>query len=144
MKNHRSSILVERDCKTVYALLSDFRNDARWRHDVDSSTLISGEVGKPGARYEQSATRGKKKATATVEMTFARPGEAVGFQTVDAGPMAVSGTYSVQPEQSGTRVTFDITLSPRGWLKLFGPLMGPVLRKQTDRYLQDLKSALEG
>jgi len=65
------------------------------------------------------------------------------FATVDASPVAVRGAYSVAGDASAARATIEVELHPRGFVRLFGPLMGPSLRRTTSRYLTQLRSELE-
>ena len=143
MKNCKLSAVVAVSPERAWGFLSDFRNDVHWRKEIVRAELTSGEPGRPGSTYRQVARTGKREMQASLETTLAEPGRRVGFKNGDREAVAVWGTYQVKPQGEQTCVELDISLQPRGWLRLFEPLMGGFLKKTTARYLADLKAHLE-
>jgi Polyketide cyclase / dehydrase and lipid transport len=144
MKQVETRVTTPRSPHDVYAYLVDFTNQREWRFDVLDSELISGEAGRPGARYRQRVKPGRKEMQSEVELTEAEPHSSVGFRTVDDGPVTVSGVWRIQPQGDGTRVDAQIAIQPNGFLKLFEPMMGPSLRKTGARYETALAECLDG
>jgi len=145
MKHHRAATEILRPVGHVFGVLADLSNDAAWRYDVGESRLVSGVAGASGARYRQAGPDPRKPQPYHVEATRVdEEARVISFATVDAAPVAVRGTYRVEPMPGGSRVEFDIELHPGGVVKLFEPFMGAALRKTTARYLGDLKRHLEG
>jgi hypothetical protein len=140
---HVAEITVPAAPPAAYAYLADLRNETAWRFDVASSELQSGEAGAVGAVYAQRVTAGKRQLDNTVTVTGA-DGETVTFTTTSSGPMEVQGSYRVMPEESGSRITTTIVLSPHGLSKLLSPILKGELRRLSARYTGDLTVALAG
>ena len=144
MKQVTTRVITPRSPEEVYAYLVDFDNQAEWRFDVLASELNAGEAGRTGARYRQRVKQGRKEIDSDVELTEAEPHRRVAFRTVDDGPVTVSGAWRIEPQGDQTRIDADVAIQPRGFVKLFEPMMGPSLRKTAARYEAALAERLGG
>jgi uncharacterized protein YndB with AHSA1/START domain len=143
MKQVQANVSTPRPPREVYDYLVDFANHPEWRFDVLESTLIQGETGRVGARYRQRIKQGRRELTTEVELTKAEPGREVAFRTVADGPVTARGTYRIsEASGGGSRLTNDVTIETRGFVRLFEPFMGPQLRKTSARYEQALSERL--
>jgi uncharacterized protein YndB with AHSA1/START domain len=142
VKKVQANVSTPRPPREVYDYLVDFAKHPEWRFDVLESELVQGEIGRVGARYRQRVKQGRRELTTEVELTQAEPGRLVGFRTVDDGPVTASGTYSIGEAGGVTRLTNEVTIETRGFVRLFEPFMGPQLRKTAARYEQALSERL--
>ena len=143
MKQVETRVTTPRSPEDVYAYLADFNNQAEWRFDVVSSELTSGEPGVVGSRYRQLVQQGRKQVTSEVEVTQAEPHRRLAFSTL-GGPVTVSGTWKLEPDDGGTRVDTEVAIAMHGLLKLFEPFSGGQLRKTAARYETALAERLGG
>lgn len=111
-------VLIPRDAMDVYSFLIDGMNLPQWRTGIRSISLASGPAQNKGAVYRQTvAGRAGLTVAADFEITEARPGAEIRFQTI-AGQTRPSGGYYLSTEPAGTRVRFALDYQPKGLLGL--------------------------
>ncbi|MEN2740359.1 SRPBCC family protein [Microbacterium sp. X-17] len=142
MAHAEASIVIARPPLEVYAFLADGTNNMRWRSGVTSIELRSGRAGELDAVYAQTLTGpGGRRIAGDYRITSAVPGTELRFAVI-AGPARPEGAYLLTPDGDGTRVTFSLSLTPTGLMKL----MGRTIQKTMDAevaQLPKLKAALE-
>jgi uncharacterized protein YndB with AHSA1/START domain len=123
------SVTIHRPADAVFAVIADGSRNASWRPAVIEVHLRSGDGGM-GSEWRQLVHGpGGKLADADYVVTTFRYPHLYGYQ-VTSGPVRATGEYTLTESTAGeTRVSFVLTLSPRGALRV---LTGFVLRQMVD------------
>lgn len=129
---------IARSPHDVYTFVSNPGNDVRWRTGVTDSGLISDPPLQVGS--EGFATAGKQ--TSLWRVTAITPGSSVDWELTD-GPFAGTGGYRLETIDGRTRFTLVADVSPRGPLRLLGPIFARLGRKQNQTDVEKLRSILE-
>jgi len=140
MPEARGTVEIRRAPAEVFAFLADGENGPRWRAGVLDVRLKSGQG--QGAIYEQGV-KGPfgRRVPADYEITAYEPDRRIGFVAI-AGPVRPEGSYELTPVDSGTRVTFALSCSPRGMAKLMTPMVAKTMRSEV-AHLDRLRAVLE-
>lgn len=108
-------IAVDRPASEVFALVSDPASDPRWRSDVRSVELLSGEPSAPGAVYRQLVGALGRTVAARIEVLEVVPGRAIAFAVRE--PVTGRGGYEVEPQGDGAVLRFWLELPSSGGLR---------------------------
>ena len=140
MAHAEATVVVNRPAGEVFDFLADGTNDPKWRDGVIEISRVSGDG--LGTLYQQTMSGpGGRKIAGDYRITeFDRP-RRLGF-TVIAGPARPTGTFELQPDDAGTRVTFTMDLQPSGLMRLAAPMIARQLRKEVDA-ISGVKRVLE-
>jgi carbon monoxide dehydrogenase subunit G len=137
-----NQITIARSAEEVFAFVSDPCNDPKWHTDVlEVHRTDDGPAG-VGTTY---ATRFKPfmgQSEGTVTVREYAPPQRVVFDG-EVGTMAPTITLTVEPDGPGTRFTRHVAIQTRGLLRVLAPLMTPMARKESTRFLANLKRELE-
>jgi hypothetical protein len=143
MAHAENSLTINRPSKVVYDFLADGLNNPKWRPAVVEITLKSGKAGTVGAEYAQLLKGpGGRTVQGDYRLTEATPASKLAF-TVTAGPARPQGRFVLEAAGTGTRVTFILDLTTRGFMKLMEPMVAKTMKGEVAR-LQQLKAVLEG
>jgi carbon monoxide dehydrogenase subunit G len=137
------SISIARPPEEVFAFVSDVRNDPQWHTDIRAARLADGETVGPGAVFQierRQPFRGVSEGTFTV--TGYDPPRRV-ILDGRLGDFTAVVTHTVEPDGTGSRFTKHVEASPLGIMRVLGPLMVPMMNRETARHLDNLKSVLE-
>jgi len=138
-----NSIVVKRTPDEVFAFLADGLNNPRWRPGVRSIELAQGAPGQVGTVYRQKlAGPGGRAVDGDYEITTAEAPRTLAFR-VTAGPARPTGRYTLQPEGTGTRLTFALDLEPKGLMRLMSGTIHKTMESEVGQ-LPRLKQVLEG
>jgi carbon monoxide dehydrogenase subunit G len=140
MPEATNSVGIQRPPSDVFAFLADPTNDRRWRSGVLDIKLKSGR--QRGAIYEQGV-KGPfgRRVPADFEVTAYEPDSKIAFRTI-AGPFRPEGSYELEPDGAGTRVTFSLRGEPTGLGKLMSPMVAKTMRSEVAQ-LERLREVLE-
>lgn len=93
-----------------------------------------------GTRF--SARMGRAGTQMLVELTeFDRP-HRLGSRTTSS-MMQTSGTLTFAADGDGTVMSWDWQVRPKGWMRMLGPLVGPLGRRMERRIWTSMKRHLE-
>ena len=120
--------------------MADSRNEPSYNpamHDVELLTPLP--IGL-GTRFLARMGRGDMEME--VELTeFDRP-RRLGSRTTSS-MMTTTGTLTFGDRDDGTVLRWDWEVRPRGWLRVTGPLVGPLGRRMEHRIWSGLKRHVE-
>ncbi len=142
MKINRS-ISIASPPEEVFAFVSDVRNDPQWHTDILAARLAEGETVGPGAVFQierRQPFRGASEGTITVT-GYDAPRRVVFDGRL--GDFTVVITHTVEPDGAGSRFTKHVEASPPGIMRVLGPLMVPMMNRETARHLANLKGVFE-
>ena len=134
-------LLIRRPPEDVFAFVADFSQLPTWNYAITSTRQVT-----PGPVALGSAFRQVRSIPSVAEEEFAvtewEPGRRAAI-TGDFGPFSGTLSYRVEPAKTGTLLTNDVELSPRGVLGVVGKIAGPRLKTAIAQNLEVLRSRLE-
>lgn len=137
-----NSVQVNRPPAEVFAFLADGLNNPRWRSGVQSIELAEGAAGRVGAVYRQKLSGpGGRTIDGDYEITEAEQPGVLAFRVI-AGPARPTGRYTLEPEGTGTRLTFALDLEPKGVMRLMSGTIRKTMESEVGQ-LPRLKQVLE-
>ena len=132
------SDMIQAPREEVFALNADFRNWAGVFPDVSSVRLVQ-------ERYEERVFEvidGERHEKYTVVQRLRAPEKIV--REIKKRALTGKATYTLTSTAEGTRVTFTMAVTLRGYYRLLSPFMkGQVSRSLITHFLQPLKRAAE-
>jgi uncharacterized protein YndB with AHSA1/START domain len=136
------SIVVERPIETVFAFITDMQKVKLWLPIDNIRQISSGPIG-VGSTFEQEAHfLGQRFETASEVIRYEPPHVFVLKMT--KGPFPLTSSMYCEPiETGGTKLTLVGEADPASATKHLGPLIVPIVKKQLDTQINQLKRALE-
>jgi len=133
-----NSVEIAADAETVFAFVSDLRNEPRWNPECRAITkLDEGPVGL-GTRYR---AHWKGSPELTVEcVAFEAPR---GWTNVNGGPLSIRSTFTVQPSAAGAILTSTFEFEPHGVGRLVGPMFVRKMTRAIPQHLATIRAILE-
>jgi uncharacterized protein YndB with AHSA1/START domain len=136
-----NSLHIERPVGSVFEALADLERAPRWNPAISNATRVTdGNIG-VGTRFHVTRTD-PKPATEPLEIVAFEPNAHLELRGRLAG-MKADLVYRLEPEGSGTRLTNDVTLEPRGPVRLLAPMLTGRIRASVADNLGTLKRLLE-
>ena len=121
----------------VFDMLADLRNDTEWNSRVSSAELRSPEPIGLGSQF--AIVNGGTPYEVTIT-TYDRPSRLV-FEA--SGNPDLTIACSLTPTGEGTELESDFDFRPRGALKVFLPLLAPVIRRDVPKQYASFKALCE-
>ena len=141
MKPVESSVVINRPIETCFAYLTDLGNDVEWRREwIEAEKTTDGPHG-VGARYRLTgAFLGRRTATVYEAIAY-EPNRLAAWKAV-SGPLPLTFSRAFEGVEGGTRVTMRYE-GDRGLLRLAGPLVAGIGRRQLEGDFPKLKQLME-
>ena len=139
-----SVIHINRTPHDVFAFVSDYERDPRWRSEVLEMTYPSpGSMGIGRLALEKSRVFGRQIETVT-EVTEYEPDMKIVSRSISGLTPVISYRW-VAPDGAGTRFTYrlEVDLSKAWFFRLLRPVLMPLYKKTIASYLARLKQILE-
>ena len=134
-------IRIAAPVERVFDTAADSRNEPSFNPAMTGVELLTPPPIGLGTRFR--ARMGKAGGEMLVELTeFDRP-HRLGSRTTSS-MMETSGTLTFAAEGQDTIMSWDWQVRPKGWLRLLGPLSGPLGGRMERRIWAGLKHQLEG
>jgi hypothetical protein len=135
-------IRIERPVEVVFDFIADSRNEPTYNPDMRTAVLLTDEPIGTGTRFRATMGRGGMELLVTLT-TFDRPhvlGSASSSALLDA-----QGTLTFTPDgDTATVMAWDWQVTPRRWLRLLGPVFGPVGRRMERGIWTAARDVLQG
>ena len=142
MVNVQTDILIRRPRSEVAEYAANPDNAPTWYQNIHrAKRLTTGPTG-TGSKVDFTARFLGRELNYTYEFVEYVPGERLVMRTAQ-GPFPMQTTYTWTDDDGGTRMTLANNGSPSGFSKLAGLFMEPMIRRETRKDLQKLKSILE-
>jgi uncharacterized membrane protein len=141
VKPVETSIVINRPIEDCFAFLADLANDVEWRREwIDAEKTTDGPHG-VGARYRLTgALLGRRIATGYEAIAY-EPNRLAAWKAV-SGPLPLTFSRAFEGVEGGTRVTMRYE-GDRGLLRLAGPLVAGIGRRQLEGDFPKLKQVME-
>jgi len=126
----------------VFAVLDDVSQTPKWLVRCTGIEVLSPGPLAPGTKLRYSYREGGRAGTMDGQVTDRTPDENLLF-SYDDKMMHVDVHFALAPNNSGTRLTHTIDITPKTFMaKLFSPLIRRALPKQTIDAMKSLRSLL--
>jgi uncharacterized protein YndB with AHSA1/START domain len=136
------NVVIRRPLDEVFAFVADAENDPKWRDDhLETVRTSDGPIG-PGTTYRE-VIKFMGRMEARAQIVEYEPRRRVALR-LTSGPLRPTLTYSFEPADGGTRLTYRVDLRTSGLFRLMEPLMPGTIRKQWRGNFGNLKRILEG
>jgi uncharacterized protein YndB with AHSA1/START domain len=141
MIQHEVSIHLNSPVDRVFAYCADAKNLRAWQANlIENEQLTEGPI-RVGTRFREVRRTGPRQSEIQAEMTAFEPNKLFSTKTI-LGPQATV-SYAFDAERSGTRITYQFTLQPSGFMRLMEHLIAGSIKKDADADFQKLKRILE-
>jgi uncharacterized membrane protein len=143
MSKVSGEIMINRPVEQVFDYVADPRNEPLYNpRMLQSEKITNGPIG-VGTRFRATARSGWRAVDMLIEITeFQRP-RRFGSRTTMSS-VEVDGGLTFEPVAGATRMSWSWEVSPRGPLRLIGPLVAFLGRRQEQVIWTGLKAQLEG
>ena len=137
-----SEILVDRPRSEVADYVLDPANDPIWIGGISEAAIVGDGPVAPGVRVERIASFFGRRIGYTNEVQQLDPRRLLVMQSV-AGPFPMRVSYEFEDADEGTLVRVRNEGEARGFFRVFGPLLGPLVNRSVSKDLRALKRILE-
>lgn len=137
------SIVIARPVEVVFAYISNYEHDLRWRAGIIEMTQIPPGRAQIGAKTREVARFFGKKRVTPAEIINYEPDGKVTFAGLMANRVPVSGSRTVERVGEQTRFIYQAKVELSGFYRLIEPLMAAILRRRFISDLRRLKEQLE-
>ena len=142
MLDINQSVTIARDPETVFALITDVEATPRWSSAI-TRTVRDGEGPlRVGDTFTEEATL-LGRVIRTVKVVTTLEDGRLYAEAVREGMLPHAVRMTLRPSGAGTLLTFHLTGDPGRAARLFGPLLGRVLKRQVKADLATMKRLLE-
>ena len=136
----RGQLAIDAPPGLVFDTVADSRNEPTFNPDMHDVALLTPLPIGAGTRF--LAHLGKARTEMHVEIVeFDRPHRLLTRTT--SSMMTTSGTLTFTPAGDGTLMAWDWQVQPKGWLRVLGPLFGPIGSRMERRIWSALKRLIE-
>jgi hypothetical protein len=139
----KGGIVIDRAVEDVFDYVADERNEPTYNAQMRLAEKVSdGPIG-VGTQYRAEVVSGGRPVSMVIECTeFERPRRLASLTTMSS--MDIAYTLIFESVREGTRMRWAGEIQPHGVLKLLGPLVAWMGRRQELRIWTGLKALLEG
>ena len=136
-------VLINRPVALVFDYVADQRNEPIYNpRMLRSEKITDGPIG-VGTRFRATARSGRRVVEMLIEITEYNRPRRLGSRTTMSS-VGVNGGLTFEPVDGATRMSWSWEVSPRGPLRLLGPLIARQGRRQEQTIWTGLKAQLEG
>lgn len=140
MIQHEVSIHLNQPVEQVFAFLMDTSKLTTWQSNLIKSEPITEGPLRPGSRFREVRRINGKESEIQGEITTLEPNKRLETRTTTKPQAMVS--YSLDPEQGGTRLQYRFVLITTGMMRLLEPLIASSIKKDTEADFETLKHVL--
>jgi Polyketide cyclase / dehydrase and lipid transport len=143
MANVSGEILINRPAEQVFDFVVDQGNEPIYNpRMLRSEKITEGPIG-VGTRFRATARSGRRPVEMLIEVTEYQRATRFGSRTTISS-VDVDGGLTFEPVAGGTWMSWSWRVRPSGPMRLLGPLVGSLGRRQEHRIWTGLKNYLEG
>lgn len=142
MSHVQGEILIGRPPEAVFDFVANECNEPLYNpRMIAAEKVTDGPVG-VGTQFTATTKTGRGTVDMVIEVTaFDRPTRLANSTTLST--MDIRGTLTFEPDGEGTRMRWSWDLEPKGALKLMGPIVAIVGRRNEKAIWTSLKNLLE-
>ncbi len=125
----------------VFLFAGGYRNDPTWRAGVTRMVIEGSDAPAVGVTTKETMRSLGQTAVTVAEITEFSDTR-TGFRSL-SGPVPCEGTREFLRTPGGTRMTYSLTLRPKGVMRLFEPILAFIFRRQVAGDMRRLRLLLE-
>ena len=137
-----NSVVVQRPIDEVFAYLVNSEHDAEWEEGVVEVRKTSEGPWGLGTTFVYVTQFMGRRIEEPGKITECQPNERFSFST-GSGGVRVDGTFTFEPSDGGTKVTYSGEAELGGLFKIARPLLAGQIKRQTETNMAKLKTVLE-
>src|SRR6185503_14870387 len=141
MIQHEVTIHIDKQVEQVFAFLMDTSKLTTWQSNLIKSEQLTEGPLRTGSRFREIRRINNKEEEIRGEITVLEPNKRLETKTVTQPQAMVS--YSLDPEQGGTRLRYKFTLITSGMMRLLEPVIASSIKKGSEADFETLKRILE-
>ena len=141
MIQHEVTIHLDKPVEQVFAFLMDTSKLSTWQSNLIKSEQLSAGPLRTGSRFREVRRINNKETEIQGEITALEPNKH--FETKTATKPQAMVSYSLDPEQGGTRLKYKFVLITSGLMRLLEPMIASSIKKDTESDFETLKRILE-
>lgn len=142
MRSFRFSQHIDRPVEEIFAFMMDFRTAPRWRSLVRRMEVVGAGSVREGSKVLLTMDAMGKTLQLEAEVWRYEPPHRFGMRNTNQGVTGIF-EYVLEPDGTGTKVTFTCDIRPHGLMWLTLPLLIPGNRNRYSGQLAALKRAME-
>lgn len=142
MRSFRFSQHIDRPAEEIFAFMMDFRTAPRWRNMVRRMEVVGSGPVREGSMVQLTMDAMGKTVQLEAEVWRYEPPNRFGMRNTQQGITGIF-EYVLEPDGTGTKVTFTCDIRPHGLMWLTLPLLIPGNRNRYRGQLAALKRAIE-
>jgi carbon monoxide dehydrogenase subunit G len=142
MATFEINLVINRPIEEVFAFISNPENQPRWRATTLEMSRTSSEPLGVGSVFKGRFTFLGRPFEGNLEIIAREPHRSYTARMV-GGPFPLEARYTLEPAESGTRLTLVIEGEPGGFFKLAEPLVVSLAKRSYESDLHNLKDMLE-
>lgn len=137
-----NNILINQPIEDVFAFMTNVENLPKWAALVLEAKQSSAGPLSVGTTQTQVAEFLGRRIETSLEVTEYEPNKKLSTKTT-SGPLPMEIQYIFEPVAEGTRVVIKGNINAGGLFKLAEPIVGRMLKRQTEADFANLKDLLE-
>ena len=141
MIQHEVTIHLDKPVEQVFAFLMDTSKLSTWQSNLIKSEQLTEGPLRTGSRFREVRRINNKETEIQGEITALEPNKH--FETKTATKPQAMVSYSLDPEQGGTRLKYKFVLITSGMMRLLEPMIASSIKKGTESDFETLKRILE-
>jgi len=141
MIQHEVSIHLNRPVEQVFAFLVDLQNVPTWQSNLIEIRKLTEGALHVGTQFREVRRFGRRSSEIRGEFTDFELNKRFATKTLTKPHVTVS--FSLDPQDGGTRVGYKFVLLTSGIMRLFEPLIESLIKKQRESDFETLKRLLE-
>jgi uncharacterized protein YndB with AHSA1/START domain len=144
MPTIRLSTTIEAPPRAVFAVLTDWHKNPLWERELRQYTLMTPGPFGVGTRLHWVRKVGARRMSGIQDITECVPPRLLTSE-IPTGPMRFRAIARLEPAAAGahTTVRAELTVMPRGVLRILTPLLARNVRRQATGNLKALKELVE-
>ena len=140
MIQHEVSIHLNRPVEQVFAYLIDPNNLRAWQSNLVETAQLT-EPLHVGTRFREVRRMGPRQAEIQAEITSFEPNKRFATKTLTKPEVTVS--YSFEPKNNGTLLSYRFNMQTSGIMRVLEPLIASSIKQDTKSDFERLKRVLE-
>ena len=141
MIQHEVTVHLNQPVDQVFGFLMDTSKLSTWQSNLIKSEPITEGPLRTGSRFREIRRIQGKESEIEGEIVTLEPNKRLETQTMTKPQARVS--YTLVPEQGGTRLQYKFILVTSGLMRLLEPMIAKSIRKDTQADFETLKRVLE-
>ena len=137
-----NSVVIDRPVDQVFAYLVNSEHDAEWEQGVIEVRKTSEGPWGLGTTYVYVSQFMGRRIEEPGKITECQPNQRFSF-TSGSGAVKVDGTFTFEPSNGGTKVTYAGEAELGGLFKIAQPILAAQVKRQSETNLAALKTVLE-